>query len=332
MAYLSPRFDHHCAVAVIVVTGGAGFIGSHLAETLAPDHKVRVVDNFATGRSDNLEGLAVDLAEGSILDPDFLLRALSGAEVVFHQAAIPRVPRSVEFPIESHEANATGTLNVLEAARAAGIARVVYASSSSVYGDTPTLPKHEEMPVSPRSPYAAAKLAGEAYCRAYAASYGLPTVCLRYFNVFGPRQDPASKYGAAPPNFASRLLAGMSPLVYGDGLQTRDFTYVGDVVAANVAAWQAPVEAVAGRVFNVGGGHRHSILRLFEVLHELTGADGVEPEFGPPRAGDVRDTQADIGAMSSATGWSPKTDLETGCAQLVAWLRESPDRIVAFAS
>lgn len=319
-------------MAHVVVTGGAGFIGSHLAEALARERTVRVVDNFATSRRENLEGLDVDLLDGSILDSGFLEKALDGCEAVFHQAAIPRVPRSVEFPRESHDANATGTLNVLEAARATGVGRVIYASSSSVYGDTPTLPQHEQMPVSPRSPYAASKLAGESYCRAYTASYGLPTVSLRYFNVFGPRQDPASKYGAAPPNFASRLLAGQRPLIYGDGEQTRGFSYVGDVVAANLAAWKAPADRVAGRAFNVSSAERHSVLRLFEVLRDLTGAHGIEPEFGPTRVGDVRHTFASIDAMREATGWTPCVGLVEGCERLVEWLRASPERIVAFAS
>ena len=313
------------------MTGGAGFIGSHLAEALARDHEVVVLDSLLTGRRENIEGLDVEVVEGSILDEDVLAKAVTGAAVVFHEAAIPRVPRSVEFPVESHEANATGTMAVLEAARAAGVARVVYASSSSVYGDQPELPKHEGLAVAPRSPYAASKLAGEAYCRAYTASYGLPTVSLRYFNVYGPRQDPASKYGAAPPNFASRLLAGERPLVYGDGEQTRDFTFVTDVVAANVAAWQAEADKVAGRVFNVGAGNRHSILRLIEILQELAGRTDLEPEFTDPRIGDVRDTLASIDALKQATGWTPTTSLEDGCQALVDWLKASPDRIVAFA-
>lgn len=318
-------------MAKVVVTGGAGFIGSHLAEALAAEHSVVVVDSFTTGRRENLDGLDVELAECSILDTQALAKALAGADAVFHQAAVPRVPRSVDFPVESHEANATGTLYVLEAAREAGVARVIYASSSSVYGDAPD-PKYESMATAPRSPYAASKLAGESYCRAYTASYGLPTVSLRYFNVFGPRQDPASKYGAAPPNFASRLLAGQRPLIYGDGEQTRGFTFVGDVVAANLAAWSAPAETVAGRVFNVGGGARHSIRRLFEILRDLAGRPDIEPLFGPSRPGDVRDSLASVDALSEATGWRPGVSLEEGCSRLVQWLRERPDRIVEFAS
>jgi nucleoside-diphosphate-sugar epimerase len=319
-------------VATVLVTGGAGFIGSQIAEALSAEHEVRVLDSFVTGRRENLDGLDVEVIEGSILDSDMCLKAMDGCDAVFHEAAIPRVPRSVEFPVESHEANATGTLCVLEGARAAGVKRVVYASSSSVYGDTPTLPKHEQMPVSPRSPYAASKLAGEAYCRAYTASYGLATVSLRYFNVFGPRQDPASKYGAAPPNFASRLLSGQPPLIYGDGEQTRDFTYVGDVVAANIAAWRAPAEKVAGAVFNVGAGTRNSVNHLFRLLRDLTGATDVEAEHTDPRTGDVRDTLADVGAITGATGWRPSVSLDDGCRRLVEWLQASPERIVAFAS
>lgn len=319
-------------MSAVVVTGGAGFIGSQLAEALSAEHTVRVVDSFATGRAENLDGLVVEVVEGELADGALLEKAFSGASVVFHQAAIPRVPRSVAFPVESHEANASGTVTVLEAARAAGVGRVVYASSSSAYGDSKTLPKHEEMPTAPRSPYAAAKLAGESYCRAWTASYGLETVSLRYFNVFGPKQDPASKYGAAPPNFASRLLAGARPLIYGDGEQTRDFTYVADVVAANLAVAFAPAQRVSGGVFNVGGGTRHSILRLFEILRDLTGATDIEPEFTDTRVGDVRDTLASITALRRATGWEPKVGLEEGCARLVEWLRASPERIVQFAS
>ena len=248
--------------AFYLVTGGAGFIGSHLVENLlAGGARVRVLDNFSTGRRENLAPFSdrIDLIEGDITDPSTCARASEGINVVFHQAALPSVPRSVEDPALSHEVNATGTLNVLLAARDAGAQRVVYASSSSAYGDTPTLPKREDQTPSPRSPYAVAKLTGEQYCRSFPGVFGLEAVALRYFNVFGPRQDPNSAYAAVIPLFASAAMEGKSPTINGDGEQTRDFTYIENVVLVNLLAASSPGDRVSGEVFNVGCGGRISI-------------------------------------------------------------------------
>jgi len=252
--------------------------------------------------------------------------------VLFRSAAIPRVPRSIDLPMESHDFNATGTLNVLEAARDLGVRRVVYSSTCALYGNAEELPITENAPVSPMSPYAASKLAGEAYCRAYFHSYGFETVCLRYFNVFGPGQDPASRYGAAPPNFASRLLSGVGPIVYGDGEQTRDFVYVSDVVAANLAAATAPAERVAGKVFNVGTGRPTTVNELVRTLAAAADAQHVQPIHEPSRPGEARDVYASVERFIAATSWRPSVSLEQGCRNLVDWLRAQPDRVVSFAS
>ena len=305
-----------------VVTGGAGFIGSHLVEHLVlAGHEVTVLDDFSTGKRANIApwSAKIRLVEGSITDPAACARAIAGADYVLHQAAVPSVPRSVAEPLASHAVNATGTLNVLIAARDAGAKRVVFAASSSAYGDTAELPKHEAMTARPRSPYAAAKLAGEDYCRAFHASYGLPTVSLRYFNVFGPRQDPASQYAAVVPRFIAAALSGTPPVIFGDGGQTRDFTYVENVVRANLAACSAP-DGALGEVFNIGCGERLSVLTLWERVRALTGAT-VAARHEPARAGDVRDSLASLARARELLGWQPTVGLDEGLARTLAATR-----------
>ncbi len=303
-----------------LVTGGAGFIGSNLVRALvAAGGSVRVLDDFSTGSKENLGGLdEVELLVGDVRDSEAVREAVQGAEVVHHLAALPSVARSVLDPVASHRVNAEGTLNVLVAARDAGVRRVVYASSSSVYGDTPTLPKHEGMPVSPMSPYAASKLAGEAYCRAFARSYDLETVSLRFFNVFGPRQDPGSEYSAVIPRFIGRMLAGEPPEVFGDGAQSRDFTYVDNVVEACVLASGAGPEA-SGEAINVGCGERVSLVQLARTLGELLGTD-LPPIFAAPRPGDVRHSQAAISKARELLGYRPSVGLREGLERTVAWM------------
>jgi nucleoside-diphosphate-sugar epimerase len=296
-----------------VITGGAGFVGSHIVEQLVcRGEEVVVLDDFSTGRHENIAPWLdrIELVEGSITDPAVCARAIRGADFVLHQAALPSVPRSVRDPEASNTVNVTGTLQVLLAARDAGVKRVVYAASSSAYGNTPELPKHEEMPARPLSPYAAAKLAGEQYCRAFHASYGLPTVALRYFNVFGPRQDPTSQYAAVVPKFFAAARAGEPPTIYGDGEQTRDFTYVANVVRANLLACEAP-EAALGEVFNIGCGERISVNELWRRISALVGAT-VEPRHEPARPGDVRDSLASISRARELLGYEPVTTVEQG--------------------
>ena len=298
---------------VAVVTGGAGFIGSHLVEALlAEGLPVRVVDNLSTGKRDNLAHLAgrFEWLEGDLADPETCRRAVAGAEVVFHQAAIPSVPRSVQDPLESHASGPTATLHLLEAARQAGVRRVVFAASSSAYGDAEDLPKHEAMLPQPLSPYAAGKLAGEHYVRVYARTMGLDGVSLRYFNVFGPRQDPSSPYSGVISLFARSMAQGRRPLIYGDGRQTRDFTYVANVVRANLLAMRAerPLE---GEALNVGTGRRISLLDLVAALNAALGT-ALEPEFAATRAGDVRDSQAGLERIEAALGYRPEVDFEEG--------------------
>jgi UDP-glucose 4-epimerase len=304
------------------VTGGGGFIGSHLVNKLVSlGHEVRTLDNFSTGHRSNLDEVAeeIEIVEGDIQSYERASHAARGCDLVFHQAALPSVPRSVQDPLTSTASNVTGTINVLLAARDAGVRRVVYASSSSVYGANPTLPKHEEMPTLPISPYAVAKLAGEGYCRAFGEVYGLETVAIRYFNVFGPRQDPRSQYAAVIPNFISALLSGHRPTIYGDGEQSRDFTYVENVVTANVLAAEAA--GVAGRVYNVACGERVTLNELYAELGELVGS-AVEPIYAPPRMGDVRHSLADISAARRDLGYEPAISLREGLAQTVDHLRE----------
>jgi nucleoside-diphosphate-sugar epimerase len=310
----------------ILVTGGAGFIGSSLVRSLTGDGlAVRVLDDFSTGRPGNLEGVAGDLEvlEGDVRDPAAVAKAVTGAEVVYHLAALPSVARSVADPRASHEVNVDGTLNLLLAAVEAEVGRLVYASSSSVYGDTPVLPKHEDMPVSPRSPYAAAKLAGEAYCRAFARVYPLATVCLRFFNVFGPRQDPASQYAAVVPRFVTRMLAGRSAEVTGDGRQTRDFTFVDNAVHACRLAATAGPQAV-GEAMNVGCGDRISVLDLVELVNGLLDQP-VDPVHVPARPGDVRDSQAAVDKAGRLLGYRPLVPVRDGVAATVRWFATTSD-------
>lgn len=298
----------------VLVTGGAGFIGSNLVEgCLEAGHAVRVFDDLSTGRLENLAAVAADIEriEGDLRDLDAVAAAVTGCEVVFHQGALPSVPRSVEEPVLTHAVNATGTLHVLEAARLAAVRRVVYAASSSAYGDTEVLPKVETMPANPLSPYALQKFVGERYCEQYHRLYGLETVALRYFNVFGPKQNPESQYAAVIPAFLTRVAKGEAPTVHGDGLQSRDFTFVADVVRANLAAAAGPPES-SGEVYNVGGGGRTTLLDLLAAIGEVLGREGVKPEFTPPRAGDVRDSQADIAKAERLLGWTPEVSLHEG--------------------
>jgi UDP-glucose 4-epimerase len=296
-----------------VVTGGAGFIGSHLVETLlAEGFSVRVVDNLATGRRANLAHLgdAYQWLEGDVTDFDVCRRAVEGAEFVLHQAAIPSVPRSVKEPLASHASGPTATLNLLEAARQAGVRRFLFAASSSAYGETEELPKHEAMLPRPLSPYAAGKLAGEHYVRVYAQTMGLDGVSLRYFNIFGPRQDPSSPYSGVISLFARAMAQARRPVIFGDGLQSRDFTYVANAVAANLRALKAE-RPLGGEVYNVGTGRRISLLELVAALNTLLGAR-LEPEFQPARAGDVRHSQASLRHIGAALGYEPAVAFEEG--------------------
>ena len=306
------------------VTGGAGFIGSTLVDRLlAEGHEVAVLDDFSTGRRENLAGVAghIDLVEGDLRDPQAVRRAVAGCEVVYHQAALAAVARSVERPEEVTEVNVAGTVRLLAAAHGAGCRRVVFASSSSIYGDTVELPKHEGMLPSPRSPYAASKAAGEAYLAAFQATYGLETVTLRYFNVYGPRQSPQSQYAAVVPLFVDALRKGRPVTLHGDGGQTRDFTFVEDVVDALARAAVAP-DATKGPM-NLGGGGRISIHDLVGVI---AASLGVQPtvEHAPARVGDVRDSQADITRARTWLGWQPTTTLRQGIDAIVAALEDAP--------
>ena len=307
-----------------LVTGGAGFIGSHIAETLLKQgESVRVFDNLATGRSSNLEplqGLAghFEFVQGDLRDSNAVRAAVEGVEVVFHQGALASVPRSIAEPVISLETNIIGTQNVLLAARDAGVRRVVYASSSSVYGDTPVLPKHEEMPTAPMSPYAVQKLTGELLCGVYTRIYGLETVALRYFNVFGPRQDPTSEYAAVIPRFLTALLEKRRPIVFGDGEQTRDFTYIENVVQANLLA--ATSSAAVGAAMNIGCGERISLNAVLQTAGELLGTH-VHAEYRDPRPGDVRDSLADISRARRLLDYRPKVTLREGLARTLSSLR-----------
>lgn len=311
-------------MAKTLVTGGAGFIGSHLVEGLvAAGHEVVVLDNLSTGARENLDPVRgrVRFVEGDVRDAAALRPLLQGVSWVFHLAALASVPRSVADPFSSHDHNATGTLTILLAARDAGVQRFVYSASSSAYGDTETLPKVETMPARPRSPYAISKYVGELYAETFQRLYGLETVSLRYFNIFGPRQAPDSPYAAVIPKFVTALLGGEPPVVHGDGRQTRDFTFVANAVAANLGAAQAPAARVAGQVFNVGCGDRTSLLDLLGELRALIGAR-VAARHVEPRAGDVRDSQADIEAARRAFGYEPSVGLGEGLARTVDWYRE----------
>ncbi len=304
---------------MILVTGGAGFIGSHIVRALlAAGESVRVLDDLSTGRADNLAGLSVDFVRGDIRDAATVARAVAGVRAVCHHAAMISVPRSVEDPLGSHRVNVEGTLTVLEAARQAGVKRFVLASSAAIYGDEPSLPKSEQSPQRPQSPYAIHKLIGEQYLRLYHDLYGLDTLSLRYFNVYGPRQDPASPYAAVIPLFIAALRDGRRPTIFGDGRQTRDFIYVGDVARANVAALQAP--APGGRVINVAGGRRIDLLELLATLGRIFGVDP-DPLFAPERPGDVRHSVAAVEAAAQVLAFRPAVELPEGLAATVAWSR-----------
>ncbi len=307
-------------MAHYLVTGGAGFIGSHLAEELVRrGHRVRVADSLITGKRSNLDHVPdIEFLEGDLADKAFTDRAVAGCDYVLHQAAIPSVPRSVKDPITSHRANVDGTLNVLVAARDAGVRRVVFAGSSSAYGNTPTLPKHEDMPSNPLSPYALQKVVGEQYLQMFTKLYGLETVSTRYFNVFGPRQDPTSPYSGVISVFATALIENRSPTIHGDGEQTRDFTYIANVVDGVLRASEAP--RASGEVINVATGGRISLNTLFFTMRDLIGVD-VKPIYGGPRQGDVKDSQADISKAKALLGYVPSVSFEDGLTRTVAWYR-----------
>ncbi len=306
-----------------LVTGGAGFIGSHLVERLlAEGASVRVIDDFSTGKRENLAPFLdrIDLHEATIIDPDACATACADIDYVFHQAALSSVARSVENPTTSHHVCASGTLNMLVAAHAAGVRRLVYAGSSSAYGNTATLPKIETMSSIPLSPYAVAKLAGEHYVQVFPGLFGLETAVLRYFNVFGPRQDPASIYSAVIPLFITAALEGRAPTINGDGGQTRDFTYIDNVVQANLLAATAPPEGVSGEVFNVGCGGRISVTGLWNAIQEALGVR-IDPTFGPGRPGDVRDSLADLTKIHERLGYEAKVSLTEGLRLTADWLK-----------
>ncbi|MGH9587588.1 MAG: SDR family oxidoreductase [Acidobacteriaceae bacterium] len=311
-------------MAIYLVTGCAGFIGSTLVEALLKrGERVRGLDNFETGKRENLTPLLdrMEFLESDLRDADAMLDACRGVDFVFHAGAVASVPRSVEDPRTSHSANVKGTFNLLEAARAAGVKRVVYSASSSAYGDQPGLPRRETMVPAPISPYAVQKLVGEYYMSSYWQVYGLETVNLRYFNIFGPRQDPSSPYSGVMARFALQMLRGEQPTIFGDGEQGRDFTYIDNVVSANFLAMEASAEKVAGRVFNVGCGEQHSLNETYRLLGDLIGFDR-KPKYGQARQGDVRDSLADISAARNAFGYEPLVGFEEGLRRTVAWYRE----------
>ena len=311
-------------MANILVTGGAGFIGSHLAETLLKQgHQVRVLDNFSTGKKENLifeePHPSLEIISGDIRDLRDCQRAVAGIEYVFHEAALASVQRSVEDPLTTQAVNVGGTLHILMASREAGVKRVIYASSSAIYGDTPVLPKHEEMPPSPLSPYALQKYIGEQYCRLFSQLYGLDTLSLRYFNVFGPRQDPASIYSAVIPRFIEALVEDRSPIVYGDGEQSRDFSYVENVVEANVLAMAA--SHGLGEVMNIACGQRTSLNQLLDILQRILGSK-VRPVYQDPRPGDVKHSLADIGKAIAFLHYHPRVGIETGLEKTAGYFEK----------
>lgn len=310
-------------MALYLVTGIAGFIGSALAHALLErGERVRGIDNFSTGKAGNIAGIrsGIEFIEADLNDASAVAEACRGVDYVLHQAAIPSVPRSVVNPLESNRANVDGTLSLLIAARDAKVKRVLYASSSSLYGDTPTLPKHEAMLPGPISPYAVAKLAGEYYMASFYRVYGLETVALRYFNVFGPRQDPTSQYSGVLAKFISCMLRGERPTIYGDGEQSRDFTFVENVVDANLRACTAPAAQVAGRAFNAATGRRVTLNETYAVLQKLTGYSD-PPQYGPERVGDIKHSLADISRIEKAIGYRPVVAFEEGLRRTVEWYR-----------
>jgi len=305
-----------------LVTGGAGFIGSAISRALVRrGDKVRILDDFSSGKRENLADIAgsVEVIEGSILDDKALAHAIEGVKIVFHEAAIPSVPKSMAEPVENHEANATGTLKVLQAAKKAGVERLVYAASSAAYGSDPRLPKVETMVTGPISPYGGSKLAGEIYCQVYAAAYGLPTVCLRYFNVFGPRQDPQSEYAAVIPKFITLALAGRTPIIFGDGTQSRDFCYIDNVVEANLKAAAAP--GAGGGVYNIACGVATTLDDVVRVIGEILGRK-LEARHDPERAGDIKHSVADISAARAALGYTAAVSFAEGMRRTVDWYRQ----------
>jgi len=309
-------------MATILVTGGAGFIGSHIGAALrAQGDTVRVLDDLSTGFERNVEaiGEGVQFIRGSVTDPATVAKAVAGCDYVYHEAALASVPRSVAHPDASNHANVTGTLNVLMAARDAKVKRLVYAASSSAYGDTEVLPKVETMAVNPKSPYAVAKLAGEHYVSAFASCYGMETLSIRYFNVFGPRQDPKSPYAAVIPIFADALLEGRAPTIHGDGEQSRDFTYIDNVVSANVKALSA--KKLSGEVVNVALGRRTTLNQLYEMIQGVIGTD-IAAEYGPTRAGDVKHSEADITRAVNLLGYETLVGVEEGIRRTIDWYRD----------
>src|SRR4051812_35160275 len=304
-------------------TGGAGFIGSHIVEALtALGAKVIVFDNLVGGATSNIEPFKPQFIEGSILDRAAIDRAAKDCQFVFHLAALGSVPQSVEHPVEYHEADATGCVTVLEAARKAGATRVVYSASSAAYGDAPELPKRETMPTAPKSPYAAAKLAGEGYMRAYAGSYGLDTASLRYFNIFGPRQNANSAYAAVIAAFAKAILAGKPPTIFGDGTQSRDFTFVHNAVHANLLAARSD-KPIKGQVINVACGIRIDLNTLAPSMCDLLGRSDLIPTYGPERAGDVKHSQADLSKAQAVLGYKPIVEFRDGLRETLVWYRET---------
>src|ERR1700732_5027782 len=312
-------------MAKYLVTGAAGFIGSSLVRALLErGDEVRGIDNFATGRRENLTEMLsrIDFREADILDLDAMHKACAGVDFVLHEAAIPSVPKSVLDPLGSNRANIDGTVNLLVAARDAKVKRVVYAASSSAYGDTPTLPKHEEMKPDPISPYAVAKLASEQYMISFYRCYGLETVCLRYFNIFGPRQDPSSPYSGVLAKFITQMLRGDQPTIHGDGEQSRDFTYIDNAVDANLLACTAPAQKAAGQMFNVATGRRVTLNETFNLLQGLTSYKR-QPKYAPERGGDIKPSLADISKAEAGLGYKPKIDFAEGLRRTVEWYQKS---------
>jgi len=308
----------------VLVTGGAGFIGSNLAEALIDrGAKVSIVDNFVTGFRENLEEIrgSFEFIESDIADREYAAKAVSGVDVIFHEAALPSVPRSVANPAETHEACVNGTFNLLVAARDTGVRRFIYAASSSAYGDQPTLPKVETMKPEPLSPYAAAKLVGEYYCQVFSKVYGLETISLRYFNVFGPRQNPSSQYSGVISRFIDAFMKDASPVIYGDGEQSRDFTYIANVVDANIKAMEA-TQGI-GEVMNVANGERVSLLELLDVMKRVTGRTDVAADFQPERKGDVKHSQADNSRAKEWLGYEKLVGLEEGIRETIDWWKSS---------